>query len=92
MCWKLCRLKHMTIEIGTKVQISDNYLAHVRNPDESVTRVRGKVGTVIEYNKDFLVVLPAVPDDNWGIPYLFLPQEVVILEEAHPLQKEHIKS
>jgi len=83
----------MTIAIGTKVQISDNYLITLRNPDETVTKVRGQQGTVTGYVVDFIEVTPSEPDAGyWDIPFLFLPQELVILEEAHPLQKESINS
>ena len=82
----------MTIAIGTKVQIKDSYLAALRNPDETVTKVRGRVGTVIEYSNMFIQVTPDEPDGNWDIPYLFLENELDILEEAHPLQKEFAKS
>lgn len=83
----------MTIAIGTKVQISNDYLSALRNPDETVTKVRGKQGTVTGINSKFLEVTPSEPDAAvWGIPYLFLPEELVVLEEAHPLQKEFAKS
>jgi hypothetical protein len=83
----------MTIAIGTKVQISESYLIALRNPDETVTKVRGRFGVVTGHNADFVEVTPSEPDATfWDIPYLFLPHEVVVLEEAHPLQKEFAKS
>lgn len=83
----------MTITIGTKVQISDNYLINLRNPDETVTGVRGKQGIVTRTNGQFFEVTPTEPDAKiWDIPYLFLSQELVVVEEAHPLQKEFAKS
>lgn len=83
----------MTIAIGTKVQVNDNYLASVQNPDETVTKVRGMDGVVTGYNADFTEVTPSTPTPlYWDRPFLFYPSELTILEEAHPLQKEFAKS
>lgn len=83
----------MTFVIGTKVQISANYLSNLRNPDESVTKVRGKQGIVTGTNSQFLQVTPSEPDAAvWDIPYLFMENELTLVEEAHPLQKEFVNS
>jgi hypothetical protein len=83
----------MTLSIGTKVQISDNYLAAKENPDKTVTEVRGQTGKVTGYLGSFIEVTPDNTDNPfWNEPFLFYITEVTILEEAHPLQKEFAKS
>lgn len=83
----------MTLNVGNKVQVTDNYLRTLRNPDKTVTGVRGKSGTITRISGQFLEVTPLEPDaEFWITPQLFLRQELVLLEEAHPLQKEFTKS
>lgn len=83
----------MTLSIGTKVRVSENYLAGRTHVDGSVTEVRGKEGTIVGYNASFLEVAPADPTNkHWSVVFLFWEQELEVLEEAHPLQKEFAKS
>lgn len=66
----------MTMSIGTKVRVNDNYLSHVSNPDETLTGVRGKEGTVSGYVGSFLEVAPAENSEVWSTPFLFWPDEL----------------
>jgi hypothetical protein len=83
----------MTLAIGTKVQVNHNYLANLRNIDETVTEVRGKEGIVTGYVGSFMEVSPTDTTNLfWRSPFLFWQEELDVLEEAHPLQKEFAKS
>lgn len=83
----------MTLSIGTKVRVNATYLAGRTHVDDTVTEVRGKEGTVVGYCGSFTEVAPSDFDNPyWKVRFLFWEEELDVLEEAHPLPKEHINS
>lgn len=83
----------MTLSIGTKVRVGENYLAGRTHVDKTVTEVRGKEGTVVGYCGNFIEVTPSAFDNPyWKVSFLFWEEELEVLEVAHPLQNEFAKS
>lgn len=81
-----------TFTEGTRVKVNGTYGKEFTNPDETVRAIRGLEGTVIGDRLMYVEVQLDTDPNNWNNTYLFEHAELDVLEEAHPLPNESVKS
>ena len=80
-------------KIGTRVRVNYVYPKGATSIDISTDQVRGSEGEVTGHTDNFVEVKCINSEyDGWWGSWLFLPEELDVLEEAHPLQNEFTKS
>jgi len=84
----------MTFNIGDKVRVNNSYPTSDNfGEDGSYAAVRGSEGVVDRVTEDYVGVVPEDSDHEiWGSSWLFLPTELDLLEEVHPLTNESVNS
>lgn len=84
----------MTFNIGDKVRVNDTYAETALKIDQRILDTRGSEGVVTGYLHSFIKVKATKTTyESWkDFEFLFYLEELDLLEEADPLQKESIKS